>query len=205
MNYLANSISPMEREGLDYIWFATMNNGNLIPEYTNLWTKNNFDDVYKNRYLAKTFGLIGKKERVIFSTDNGIISDKISDINISLSIEAGAIIPITNNVSSDYHDFTARKYIHSDIKLGNNNPQALNTSIDAYAVGYKTFICFSSIDIEALLLYFIKLDDSRIIELRLKPNSDIKGTLSLLYNNNKIESDIELKNNTEQTYSLLLR
>ena len=46
MNYLANSISPMEREGLEYIWFATMNNGNLIPEYTNLWTKNNFDDVY---------------------------------------------------------------------------------------------------------------------------------------------------------------
>ena len=68
MNYLANSISPMEREGLEYIWFATMNNGNLIPEYTNLWTKNNFDDVYKNRYLIKTFGLIGKKERVILLT-----------------------------------------------------------------------------------------------------------------------------------------
>lgn len=204
MNYLANSISPMEREGLDYIWFATMNNGNLIPEYTNLWTKNNFDDVYKKRYFTKTFGLMGKKERVVFSTDNGIIQDKLSDINISLSI-GDSVIPITNNVSSEYHDFTARKYIHSDLKLGNKNPQSLNTSIDAYAIGYKTFVCFSSIDIEALLLYFIKLDDSRIIELRLKPNSDIKVTLSLLYNKNKIESDIELKNNTEQTYSLLLR
>lgn len=204
MNYLANSISPMEREGLDYIWFATMNNGNLIPEYTNLWTKNNFDDVYKKRYFTKTFGLMGKKERVVFSTDNGIIQDKLSDINISLSI-GDSVIPITNNVSSEYHDFTARKYIHSDLKLGNKNPQSLNTSIDAYAIGYKTFVCFSSIDIEALLLYFIKLDDSRIIELRLKPNSDIKVTLSLLYNKNKIESDIELKNNTEQTYSILLR
>lgn len=179
-NFIAMQVSPLEDEGIKYIWYAKYKNGDVKYESDNQKNRTEFDSVYKDRNDIKEFGLIGQSRKIYFLLKDGIFRVNTANKN-NLYIELdGKRIDITNNPKFVYSDFTARKYIHADVNLG-QEVHNLIPEVGPIAVGYTTNIFYNNINIKAEILYLVHNNHDEI-KVSLTPNEDVENSDLVLEN-----------------------
>lgn len=114
IDYTKLDLSPLEDEGIDYIWFARYFEHNFTKfESNNDKVKIDFDSIYKDRDHIREFGLIGKSRNISFFLNDGLFRLNGQDI-IQLHIKTAddRLINISNNMDCKYTDIITKKHIN---------------------------------------------------------------------------------------------
>lgn len=154
IDYINLDLSPLEDEGIDYIWFARYLKDNFIKfESNNDKIKSDFDSIYNDRKLIREFGLIGKSRKISFYLNDGLFKTNTQDIiHLYIETENNQIINISNNLDCSYDDIISKKSIKNlkDNKL----------IISPISFGYNTEIKYQKNEIiKANVLYNIYNND----------------------------------------------
>lgn len=215
MEFINQLKSPLKDEGINYIWYAKYKDDSFKYEADENKNKTEFDSVYKDRDKIKEFGLIGEGQRLSYQLDTGLISN--TDINgndhddfqFSLSTDNGTV-NITENPDADYTDFTARKYVHADISLGQEIHDVI-PEIGQIAFGYTTNIKCDGINVKVEILYLIGVlylnhEDREVIKVSLTPDQDLDSDLTFRLVNTLITGTIRvnLKKDQRSEYKVRL-
>lgn len=210
MEFINQLKSPLKDEGIDYIWYAKYNDNSFKYEANEDKNRTEFDSVYCDRDKIKEFGLIGEGKRISYQLDTGIISN--TDINgsdhdhflFSLSTDNGTV-DITNNPDANYTDFTARKYIHADISLGQEVYDLVPKVADPIAFGYTTNIECDEIKVKVEVLYFVYTHGEEI-QVSLTPEEDLSADLTFRIANSLMSGTIRviLQKNQKSVYKIRL-
>lgn len=201
-------ISPVEDEGLNYIWYAIYKNGDIITEYEDNRKKNSFDEIYDSRIFVDKFGLLGNKKLICYDINTGIFERQEYDKDRARSfipwIKANGIIYDLCFDEKGYEDLTARKYIHADAIPG-KKIQTIEPTIDCFAVGYKKHLSFDlyKIDLELDIecLYEIMKDDTEMMRISLTPNKDFECQLFL----DRVGTKINLIKDNRSDFRILIK
>lgn len=121
IDYTKLDLSPLEDEGIDYIWFARYFEDNFTKfESNNDKVKIDFDSVYKDRDHIREFGLIGKSRKISIFLNDGLFRLNGQDV-IQLHIKTAddKLINISNNMDCKYTDIITKKHINGVDEKGN--------------------------------------------------------------------------------------
>lgn len=113
IDYTKLDLSPLEDEGIDYIWFARYFEDNFTKfESNNDKVKIDFDQIYKDRDHIREFGLIGKSRKISIFLNDGLFRLNGQDV-IQLHIKTAddRLINISNNMDCKYTDIITKKHI----------------------------------------------------------------------------------------------
>lgn len=209
MEFINQLKSPLKDEGINYIWYAKYKDDSFKYEADENKNKTEFDSVYKDRDKIKEFGLIGEGQRLSYQLDTGLISN--TDINgndhddfqFSLSTDNGTV-NITENPDADYTDFTARKYVHTDISLGQEVHDVI-PEVGPIAFGYTTNIECDETKVKVEILYLI-YEDREEIKVSLIPDQDLDADLTFRLVNTLITGTVRvnLKKDQRSEYKVRL-
>ena len=114
IDYTKLDLSPLEDEGIDYIWFARYFEHNFTKfESNNDKVKIDFDSIYKDRDHIREFGLIGKSRKISIFLNDGLFRLNDQDV-IQLHIKTAddKLINISNNMDCKYTDIITKKHIN---------------------------------------------------------------------------------------------
>lgn len=114
IDYTKLDLSPLEDEGIDYIWFARYFKDNFTKfESNNDKVKIEFDQIYKDRDRIREFGLIGKSRKISIFLNDGLFRLNDQDV-IQLHIKTAddKLINISNNMDCKYTDIITKKHIN---------------------------------------------------------------------------------------------
>ena len=114
IDYTKLDLSPLEDEGIDYIWFARYFKDNFTKfESNNDKVKLEFDQIYKDRDRIREFGLIGKSRKISIFLNDGLFRLNDQDV-IQLHIKTAddKLINISNNMDCKYTDIITKKRIN---------------------------------------------------------------------------------------------
>lgn len=114
IDYTKLDLSPLEDEGIDYIWFARYFEHNFTKfESNNDKVKIDFDQIYKDRDHIREFGLIGKSRKISIFLNDGLFRLNDQDV-IQLHIKTAddKLINISNNMDCKYTDIITKKHIN---------------------------------------------------------------------------------------------
>ena len=114
IDYTKLDLSPLEDEGIDYIWFARYFKDNFTKfESNNDKVKLEFDQIYKDRDRIREFGLIGKSRKISIFLNDGLFRLNDQDV-IQLHIKTAddKLINISNNMDCKYTDIITKKNIN---------------------------------------------------------------------------------------------
>ena len=114
IDYTKLDLSPLEDEGIDYIWFARYFEDNFTKfESNNDKVKIDFDSIYKDRDHIREFGLIGKSRKISIFLNDGLFRLNDQDV-IQLHIKTAddKLINISNNMDCKYTDIITKKHIN---------------------------------------------------------------------------------------------
>ena len=215
MEFIDQLKSPLKDEGIDYIWYAKYKDNSFKYEADDDKNKTSFDSVYKDRDKIKEFGLIGEGQRISYQLDTGLIS--MTDINgfdnddfeFRLRTDNGTV-NITENPDADYTDFTARKYVHADISLGQEVHNVI-PEINQIAFGYTTNIKCDGINVKVEILYlkgilYLNHEDREVIKVSLTPDQDLDADLTFILVDTHIAGTIRvnLKKDQKSEYKIRL-
>lgn len=120
IDYTKLDLSPLEDEGIDYIWFARYFEHNFTKfESNNDKVKIDFDSIYKDRDHIREFGLIGKSRKISIFLNDGLFRLNDQDV-IQLHIKTAddKLINISNNMDCKYTDIITKKHINGVDKKG---------------------------------------------------------------------------------------
>ena len=209
MEFIDQLQSPLKDEGINYIWYAKYKDDSFKYEADDNKNKTEFDSVYKDRDKIKEFGLIGEGKRISYQLDTGLISNTEmswnyhDDFQFKLSTDNGTV-NITENPDADYTDFTARKYVHADISLGQEVHDVI-PEIGQIAFGYTTNIECDGINVKVEILYLI-YEDREEIKVSLTPDQDLDADLAFRLVNTLITGSIRvnLKKDQRSEYKVRL-
>lgn len=114
IDYTRLDLSPLEDEGIDYIWFARYFEYDFTKfESNNDKVKIDFDSIYKDRDHIREFGLIGKSRKISIFLNDGLFRLNDQDV-IQLHIKTAddKLINISNNMDCKYTDIITKKHIN---------------------------------------------------------------------------------------------
>lgn len=157
IDYTNLDLSPLEDEGIDYIWFARYFEYNFTKfESNNDKVKLEFDSIYKDRDRIREFGLIGKSRKISIFLNDGLFRLNGQDI-IQLHIKTAddRLINISNNMDCKYNDIITKKHINGIDKKG-------KPIITPISFGYNTEIKLSNDIIKSTVLYNVYKDHDTI-------------------------------------------
>lgn len=200
-----NLVSPVEDQGLDYIWYCTYPNGSYGAEYDDKLNKYDFKQAYETRALITQFGIFGKHRKLYFNTSNGVFTVEDKDGNITkelklkLKFDDGKEYKINDTSEIKYHNITARKYIHADIKPG-GTIETSPTVVDNIAFGYLASFVVGMVKFNTVYLYRVYPNGKDLLTVSLTADDDFKGILYC----NDIGTDIDLKENNRTDYAIAL-
>lgn len=114
LNYTKLDLSPLEDEGIDYIWFARYFEDNFTKfESNNDKVKLEFDQIYKDRDCIREFGLIGKSRKVSIFLNDGLFRLNDQDIiHLYIKTADDRFLNISNNIDCKYNDIITKKHIN---------------------------------------------------------------------------------------------
>lgn len=210
MEFINQLKSPLKDEGIDYIWYAKYKDNSFKYEADENKNKTEFDSVYKDRDRIKEFGLIGEGRRVSYQLDTGLLSNTdingndYDDFHFSLSTDNGTV-DITENPDADYTDFTARKYIHADISLGQEVHDLVPKVADPIAFGYITNIECDEIKVKVEVLYFTYKYGGEEIQVSLTPEEDLSADLAFRLSNTLMTGTIRVNLQKDQKSAYKIR
>lgn len=210
MEFINQLKSPLKDEGIDYIWYAKYKDNSFKYEADENKNKTEFDSVYKDRDKIKEFGLIGEGRRISYQLDTGAISNTdingsdYDDFHFSLSTDNGTV-DITNNPDVIYTDFTARKYIHADISLGQEVHDLVPKVADPIAFGYITNIECDEIKVKIEVLYFTYKYGGEEIQVSLTPEEDLSADLAFRLSNTLMTGTIRVNLQKDQKSAYKIR
>lgn len=201
-------MSPLKDEGINYIWYAKYNDNTFKYESDESKNRFDFDSVYHDRDKIKEFGLIGEGKRISYRTDSGNISktdisgNDYDDFYFSLSTNNGTV-GITNNPDASYTDFTARKYIHTDVNLGQEVHDVI-PEVGPIAFGYTTTIECDESKVKVEILYLV-YENHEEIKVSLTPEQDLKGELTFRLGDSFISGSIKIDIKKDQRSEFKLK
>lgn len=113
IDYTRLDLSPLEDEGIDYIWFARYFEYDFTKfESNNDKVKIEFDSIYKDRDRIREFGLIGKSRKISIFLNDGLFRLNGQDvIHLYIKTADDRFLNISNNVDSKYNDIITTKHI----------------------------------------------------------------------------------------------
>lgn len=112
IDYTRLDLSPLEDEGIDYIWFARYFEYNFTKfEANNDKVKIEFDSVYKDRDRIREFGLIGKSRKISTFLNDGLFRLNGGVISLHIKTVDNRLINISNNMDCKYTDIITKKHI----------------------------------------------------------------------------------------------
>lgn len=112
IDYTRLDLSPLEDEGIDYIWFARYFEYNFTKfESNNDKVKIEFDSVYKDRDRIREFGLIGKSRKISTFLNDGLFRLNGGVISLHIKTANDRLINISNNMDCKYTDIITKKHI----------------------------------------------------------------------------------------------
>lgn len=207
MDFITNNISPKHNEGLPFIWYTKLSNGEIVTEYDN---DGNHYDFFKN--LEENYqdfvemGLLGNGGKVYINPDNGefVLSN---DIIAKLSIldEDGETYCVTSNNKAMANNlyrknFVSRKYVSYDLQPNRSAQTLGNDNIESITMGYRLDVVVDGVKLDILVQYGLALGRSQFIELDITPEEDFKGTLILKYGtgNNEEKGFVEIAKGATQ-------
>nr|DAL58553.1 MAG TPA_asm: hypothetical protein [Caudoviricetes sp.] len=158
IDYTRLDLSPLEDEGIDYIWFARYFEHNFIKfESNNDKVKLEFDSIYKDRDLIREFGLIGKSRKISIFLNDGLFRLNGQDvIHLHIKTTDDRLINISNNMDCKYTDIITKKHINGIDDKG-------KPIISPISFGYTTEIKDQYVGIfNATVLYNIYKDHDSI-------------------------------------------
>ena len=182
---ITNYVSPLEKEGQNFIWYATTVDGNTIYECNDLWeTKDFTENVYNPRYFIKSLGIIGKgcsycmdldilsNEKIganmfTLNTSNKDKANKFKIPNIFLvhsknPVEIHSLTTPTMTIATPKDDIFVRKYVHCDMRLVQNKETTAQSLIDYYALGYSNLINVYKNSIRYSLMLCVSNDNKKV-------------------------------------------
>lgn len=114
IDYTKLDLSPLEDEGIDYIWFARYFDHNFTKfESNNDKVKLEFDQIYKDRDHIREFGLIGKSRNISIFLNDGLFRLNGQDIiHLYIKTADDKLINISNNMDCKYTDIITKKHIN---------------------------------------------------------------------------------------------
>ena len=121
IDYTKLDLSPLEDEGIDYIWFARYFEDNFTKfESNNDKVKIDFDQIYKDRDHIREFGLIGKSRKISIFLNDGLFRLNDQDIiHLYIKTADDKLINISNNMDCKYTDIITKKHINGVDEKGN--------------------------------------------------------------------------------------
>ena len=200
LDYTKLDLSPLEDEGIDYIWFARYFEDNFTKfESNNDKVKLEFDQIYKDRDRIREFGLIGKSRKISIFLNDGLFRLNDQDV-IQLHIKTAddRLINISNNMDCKYTDIITKKHINGVDEKG-------KPIIYPIIFGYNTEIKDQYVGIiNATILYNIYKDHDSISVHLTSAESIIQNSSIVLvhpyfnFNSdetklNRIDDDIEFE------------
>lgn len=113
IDYNKLDLSPLEDEGIDYIWFARYFKDNFTKfESNNDKVKIEFDQIYKDRDRIHEFGLIGKSRKISIFLNDGLFRLNDQDIiHLYIKTADDRFLNISNNIDCKYNDIITKKHI----------------------------------------------------------------------------------------------
>ena len=113
IDYTKLDLSPLEDEGIDYIWFARYFKDNFTKfESNNDKVKLEFDQIYKDRDRIREFGLIGKSRKISIFLNDGLFRLNDQDIiHLYIKTADDRFLNISNNIDCKYNDIITKKHI----------------------------------------------------------------------------------------------
>lgn len=113
IDYTKLDLSPLEDEGIDYIWFTRYFEDNFTKfESNNDKVKLDFDSIYKDRDRIREFGLIGKSRKISIFLNDGLFRLNGQDvIHLYIKTADDRFLNISNNIDSKYNDIITKKHI----------------------------------------------------------------------------------------------
>lgn len=113
IDYTKLDLSPLEDEGIDYIWFARYFEDNFTKfESNNDKIKLEFDQIYKDRDRIREFGLIGKSRKISIFLNDGLFRLNGQDvIHLYIKTADDRFLNISNNIDCKYNDIITKKHI----------------------------------------------------------------------------------------------
>lgn len=113
IDYTKLDLSPLEDEGIDYIWFARYFEDNFTKfESNNDKVKLEFDQIYKDRDHIREFGLIGKSRKISIFLNDGLFRLNDQDvIHLYIKTNDDRFLNISNNIDCKYNDIFTKKHI----------------------------------------------------------------------------------------------
>ena len=114
IDYTKLDLSPLEDEGIDYIWFARYFEDNFTKfESNNDKVKLEFDQIYKDRNRIREFGLIGKSRKISIFLNDGLFRLNDQDIiHLYIKTDDDRFLNISNNIDCKYNDIITNKHIN---------------------------------------------------------------------------------------------
>lgn len=200
IDYTKLDLSPLEDEGIDYIWFARYFEDNFTKfESNNDKVKLEFDQIYKDRDRIREFGLIGKSRKISIFLNDGLFKLNGQDvIHLYIKTADDRFLNISNNIDCKYNDIITKKHISGMDDKG-------KPIISPITFGYNTEIKDQYIGIiNATVLYNI-YKDHESISVRLTSAEPIIQNSSIVlihpyfnFNSdeaklNRIDNDIEFE------------
>ena len=182
---ITNYISPLEKEGQNFIWYAITVDGDTIYECNDQWeTKDFTESVYNPRYFIKSLGIIGKgcsycmdldiisKEKIgasMFTLNTVNKKDEANKFKIpniflvhhkNPEVIHSLTTPEMSIVPKD--DIFVRKYVHCDMRLVQNKETTAQSLIDYYALGYSNLINVNKNSIRYSLMLCVNNDNNKV-------------------------------------------
>lgn len=158
IDYTKLDLSPLEDEGIDYIWFARYFEDNFTKfESNNDKVKLEFDQIYKDRDHIREFGLIGKSRKISIFLNDGLFRLNDQDvIHLYIKTANDRFLNISNNIDCKYNDIITKKHISGMDDKG-------KPKISPITFGYNTEIKDQYVGIiNATVLYNIYKDHDSI-------------------------------------------
>lgn len=208
MGTIKELMSPLKDEGIDYIWYAKYNDDSFKYESDDSKNRTDFDSVYKDRDKIKQFGLLGEGRTINYQLDSGEICNNdatgfdYDKFLFSLTTDNGTV-EITDNPDADYTDFTARKYIHTDISLGQDVHDVV-PEVGPIAFGYTTTIECDGFKVKTEILYLVN-GNCEEIKVSLTPEKDLKGDLTFILEHTAISGTIGIDIKKDQRSEFKIR
>lgn len=158
IDYTKLDLSPLEDEGIDYIWFSRYFEDNFTKfESNNDKVKLEFDQIYKDRDHIREFGLIGKSRKISIFLNDGLFRLNDQDvIHLYIKTANDRFLNISNNIDCKYNDIITKKHISGMDDKG-------KPKISPITFGYNTEIKDQYVGIiNATVLYNIYKDHDSI-------------------------------------------
>ena len=176
IDYTKLDLSPLEDEGIDYIWFARYFEDNFTKfESNNDKIKLDFDSIYKDRDRIREFGLIGKSRKISIFLNDGLFRLNGQDvIHLYIKTADDRFLNISNNIDCKYNDIITKKHISGMDDKG-------KPIISPITFGYNTEIKDQYVGIiNATVLYNIYKDYDSISVRLTSADPSIQGSSIVL-------------------------